>query len=112
MSKLVELIELYQSENKRLNLGLTKKLIEKVARGLGPSIYKADSNTVSGSDKKELATVKKSYLLKKLGLEDGPKLDDAIAGVMDKMGKGNRKKYRDLVYALLCTKFKKESVDG
>ncbi len=112
MSKLDELVDLYQSENKRLNLGLTKTLIEKVARGMGPTIYRADSSTVSASDKKEVATVKRNYLIKKLGLEDGPKLDEAIAQVLDKMGKSNRKKYRVLVYALLCKKFKKESVYG
>lgn len=112
MSKFNELVELYQKENKRLNLGLSNGLIEKVAKGCGPSIYSADASTVSGSDPKELATVKKNYLIKKLGLKDTPKLDTAIAEVMDKMGKSNRKKYRALVYASLCKKFKKGSVYG
>lgn len=48
--------------------------------------------------------------MKKLGLADGPELDEAIAEVMTQMGKSNRNKYRALVYALLAKKFKKESV--
>jgi hypothetical protein len=42
------------------------------------SIYKADAETVSGSDKKELETLKKNFLMKKLGLADSPKLDHAV----------------------------------
>ncbi len=110
MGKLNELLELYGKENKRLKLGLSADLIEKVARGCGPSIYKADASTVSASDKEELKRVKKGFLIKKLGLKDGPKLDDAIAEAMTKMGKGNRKKYRVLVYGLLVKKFRKGSV--
>lgn len=110
MSKLLALIEKYQEENKKSNLGLSKALIEKVARGIGPSIYKADAARVSSTDKKELETLKKNFLMKKLGLEDGPKLDKAIEDTMAKFGKGNRNKYRVLVYAMLAKRFKKTSV--
>ncbi|MFT7589886.1 MAG: hypothetical protein ACI959_002107 [Limisphaerales bacterium] len=112
MSKLDDLVTSYQEENKKHNLGLTKDLIEKVARAMGPTIYRADAAKVSGTDPKELATVKKNFLMKKLGLEDGPKLDDAIANCMEKMGKSNRNKYRVLVYALLAKHFKKTDIYG
>ena len=39
--------------------------LTKVVIGCGPSIYNADSSTVSGSDEKELATVKNNFLIKK-----------------------------------------------
>lgn len=110
MGKLNDLLETYNADNKKLGLGLKSDLIEKVARGLGPSIYRADASTVSASDKSELERVKKSYLIKKLGLKDTPKLDEAIKECMVAMGKGNRKKYRVLVYAWLCKKFRKGSV--
>jgi len=84
--------------------------LKKVTIGCGPSIYNADAATVSGSDKSELETVKKNFLIKKLGLSDGPKLDEAIASVMDAYGKSNRNKYRAVVYYLLARHFKKESV--
>lgn len=85
-------------------------LLTKVTIGLGPSIYNTDSNTVAGSDPSELATVKTNFLIKKLGLPDSPDLDSAIASVLETYGKGNRQKYRAVVYYLLVKHFGKESV--
>jgi hypothetical protein len=110
MSKLTEAIETYVAQSNELNLGLSEELITSVAKGLGPSIYNADSSKVSGSDPDELARVKENYLIKKLGLSDGPELDAAIAEVMVQMGTSNRNKYRANVYALLCKKFGKEGI--
>lgn len=110
MSKFDEAVDKYSAENKRLNLGLSNDLIAAVAKGLGPSIYNADAECVSASDKTEVDRIKKNYLIKKLGLEDGAHLDEAIDEVVRKFGASNRKKYRPLFYALLAKKFKKESV--
>lgn len=109
MSKLDEKIALYQSEMKKLGLKFDADLLAKVTKGLGPSIYKADAETVSGSDKKELETVKKNFLMKKLGLADGPKLDKALDAVIEKVGKSNRNKYRAIVYYLLVKELGQES---
>ena len=109
MSKFDEKLELYKSEMKKLGLSFDADLLAAVTKGLGPSIYKADAETVSGSDKKELETVKKNFLLKKLGLSDGPKLDEAIATVIEKVGKSNRNKYRAIVYYLLVKELGQES---
>ena len=100
----------YIDENKKLGLGLSDDLITKVTVGLGPSIYKKDSETVSCSDAAELDRVKKNYLIKKLGCTESPQLDDAIKDVCAKMGSSNRNKYRALFYGLLASNFKKESV--
>lgn len=110
MSKLAEAIETYVAQSNELNLGLSEELITSVAKGLGPSIYNADSSKVSGSDPDELTRVKENYLIKKLGLSDSPQLDAAIAEVMVQMGTSNRNKYRANVYALLCKKFGKEGI--
>ena len=85
-------------------------LLTKVTIGCGPSIYSADAATVSGSQASELETVKKSFLIKKLGLASGPELDSALASVMTTYGKSNRNKYRAVVYYMLVKHFKKESV--
>jgi len=100
----------YIDENKKLGLGLSDDLITKVTVGLGPSIHKKDSETVSCSDATELDRVKKNYLIKKLGCKESPQLDEAIKDVCGKMGSSNRNKYRALFYALLASQFKKESV--
>jgi len=109
MSKFDEKIALYQSEMKKLGLSFDADLLTAVTKGLGPSIYKADAETVSGSDKKELETVKKNFLMKKLGLADGPKLDSAMETVIEKVGKSNRNKYRAIVYYLLVKELGQES---
>lgn len=110
MSKFNECVELYKSQSSELGLGLDEALLIGVAKGLGPSIYNADSSKVSGSDDKEKATVKNNFLIKKLGLADSPALDAAIEEVMTQMGSSNRNKHRAVVYALLAKKFGKESM--
>ncbi|MGV6846410.1 MAG: DUF2853 family protein [Lutibacter sp.] len=109
MSKFDEKVAQYQESMKKLGLKFDADLLTKVTKGLGPSIYKKDAETVSGSDEKELATVKKNFLMKKLGLADSPKLDKAIDAVMEKMGKSNRNKYRAIVYYLLVKELGQES---
>ncbi|MCG2612484.1 DUF2853 family protein [Flavobacterium sp. SM15] len=111
MSKRDELITKYAADLKD-KCGVTPNmdLLTKVTIGCGPSIYNADAATVSGSSDSELATVKNNFLIKKLGLKDGPDLDKGINAVIEKYGKSNKNKYRAVVYYLLTTHFKKESV--
>lgn len=112
MSKFDEKVVQYQKFMDDKGLKYNADLLKAVTKGLGPSIYKRDAETVSGSDAKELETVKKNFLMKKLGLSDGPKLDEAIATVVEKIGKSERNKYRAVVYYMLAVHFKKESVYG
>ena len=111
MSARDELIAKYASDLKE-KCGMTADmaLLTKVVIGCGPSIYSKDASTVSASQASELETVKKSFLIKKLGLKDGPELDSALASVMNTYGKSNRNKYRAVVYYMLTKHFKKESV--
>ncbi|GET44830.1 MAG: DUF2853 family protein [Capnocytophaga felis] len=111
MSKRDELIELYAKDLKE-KCGVTPDLdfLKKVTIGLGPSIYNADASTVAGSDKTELDRVKQNFLIKKLGLKDGPELDSAIESVIETYGKSNKSKYRAVIYYLLAKHFKKEGV--
>ena len=111
MSKRDDLIALYAKELKeKAGVSADMDLLTKVTIGCGPSIYNRDAATVSCSQASELETVKKNYLIKKLGLKDGPKLDEAIQEVCEQMGKSNRNKYRAMFYYLLCVKFGKENV--
>jgi len=109
MSKFDEKLAFYQSEMKKLGISFDADFLTKVTKGLGPSIYKADAETVSGSDKKELETVKNNFLMKKLGLSEGAKLDNALDAVIEKVGKSNRNKYRVIVYYLLVKELGQES---
>ena len=111
MSKRDELIAKYAADLKD-TCGVTPNmdLLTKVTIGCGPSIYNQDSSTVSGSSETELATVKNNFLIKKLGLKDGPDLMKGIDAVIEKYGRSNKNKYRAVVYYLLTVHFKKESV--
>ncbi len=84
-------------------------LLTKVTIGCGPSIYNADSATVAASDQSELETVKNNFLIKKLGLSDGPDLLAAINSVVETYGRSERNKFRPVVYYLLVKHFGKEA---
>ena len=110
MSKFEEMVDSYYT-NMTDKLGLKdvdKDLLAKVTKGVGPNIYKADASKVSSSDQDEMDRVKNNFLIKKLGLSDGPKLDDAIAKVVDTMGKSNKSKYRAVFYYLLVKELGQE----
>ncbi|GGI57808.1 DUF2853 family protein [Winogradskyella haliclonae] len=111
MSKRDDLIEKYAADLKdKCGMNPDMDLLTKVTVGLGPSIYNADAATVSGSDEKELATVKNNFLIKKLGLSDSADLDKAIDSVIETYGRSNRNKYRAVIYYMLTKHFNKESV--
>ena len=108
MSKFDELVVKYKaSMDKHEIKGVSMKLVTAVAKSLGPSIYNKNSQLVACAKAEERDRLKKNYLVKKLGLEDGPKLDKAILDVCAKMGSRNRTKHRPIFYALLAKKFKK-----
>jgi len=109
MSRFDEKIIQYQAEMDRLGIVYDAELLSKITKNLGPSIYKVDAETVSGSDERELQTVKMNYLVKKLGLTNRSELDQAIAEVVEHMGKSNRNKYRAIFYYLLVKKLGQES---
>lgn len=111
MSQKEEKIALYIANAAELGLRLSDDLISKVATALGPSIYNADSETVACSQESELDTIKNNFLIKKLGVNaSNDIMNAAIKSACEKMGTGNRNKYRVLVYALLVKEFNKESV--
>ncbi|WP_054006774.1 DUF2853 family protein [Cypionkella psychrotolerans] len=111
MSKRDDLIAKYAEDLKnKCKINPDMDLLTKVTIGCGPAIYNADSATVAGSDNSELETVKNNFLIKKLGLADSPALMEAINAVIDTYGRGERNKYRAVVYYMLTKHFSKEAV--
>lgn len=109
MGKRDELIARY-AEDLRTKCGMEPDmdLLTKVMIGCGPAIYNNDAQTVAASQPSELETIKKNFLIKKLGLSDGPELDAAIDSVMGTYGRSERNKYRAVVYYMLTKHFAKE----
>ncbi len=111
MGRRDELISRY-ADDLRTKCGIDPDmaLLTKVTIGCGPAIYDADAATVAATQPHELETVKRSYLIKKLGLPDSPALDEAIQSVIETYGRSERNKYRAVVYYMLCKHFGKEGV--
>jgi hypothetical protein len=88
MSARDELIVKYTADLKgKCGVSPNMDLLTKVTIGCGPSIYNKDSATVAGSQQSELDTVKNNFLIKKLGLKDGPELDAGIDAIIEKYGR-------------------------
>jgi hypothetical protein len=113
MGKRDDLIAQY-AEDLRSKCGIEPDmdLLTKVTIGCGPAIYDADASTVAASQPGEMETVKQNFLVKKLGLKDGPDLDSALESVIETYGKSERNKYRAVVYYMLTKHFGKENVYG
>ena len=110
MSKLDEAVEKNMAEAKKCGMRVNQELLRKVAKGLGPSLYKPDAAKVAFSDKAELDRIKKNFIAKKLGVEDENKADKALEAIKEKFGASNRNKLRALTYYLLVKKFKREDL--
>ena len=111
MGKRDELIAKYADDLKtKCGTNPDMDLLTKVTIGCGPSIYNRDASTVSGSDPNELETVKKSFLMKKLGLSEKEDLDGGINKAIETYGRSERTKYRAVVYYLLVKHFGREGV--
>ncbi|MDP3961644.1 MAG: DUF2853 family protein [Pseudorhodobacter sp.] len=111
MSKRDDLIARYADDlTNKCKVQPDLALLTKVTIGCGPAIYSADNATVAGSDAAELETVKRNFLMKKLGLADSPKLMAAIDAVIEAYGRSERNKYRAVVYYMLVRHFGKEAV--
>ncbi|MDR5652473.1 DUF2853 family protein [Ruixingdingia sedimenti] len=110
MSKRDDLIAKYAEDLRtKCKVEPDMALLTKVTIGCGPAIYNADSSTVAGTDKGELETVKNNFLVKKLGLADGPALMEGIDAAIETYGRSERNKYRAVVYYLLVKHFGKEA---
>ena len=109
-SKKAEKIALYIKDIKKHYGEVDEDFVAIIVKNLGPSIYRRDAELVSCSDPKELDTVRRNFLVKKLGIDASKGvLDAAIQDVCEEL-KGVRTKYRATFYYSLAKKFKKESV--
>ena len=110
MGKRDDLIAKYADDLKtKCKMTPDMALLTKVTIGCGPSIYDNDAQTVAASDKEELGRIKANFLVKKLGLKDGPSLMEGIMAAVDTYGKSERNKFRAVFYYLLVKHFGKEA---
>lgn len=95
------ILDYFKKEMNDMGMHYHEELYHAIADHLGPSIHDADASLVACSDPAELKTVKENFLMGKLGLEDSPRLDEAIEQACGGMGQSNRRKHRVTFYYLL-----------
>ncbi len=108
-SKKAAKLLLYSEDIKKHYGAVDEDFLAIIVKNLGPSIYRKDAELVSCSDPKELDTVRKNFLIKKLGMQESDDvLNGAIKEVCEEL-KASRNKYRATFYYSLAKKFKLES---
>lgn len=111
MSKFAAKMDDYKAELAKAGVSnVDEALLEKIARGQGPSIYLKDASLVSCSDEAELDRVRNNFATKKLGVAAGADLDNAIQAVCKKYD--SRQKRRIVFYYMLTKELGKESALG
>jgi len=111
MGKRDDLIAKYAEDLKtKCKMTPDMDLLTKVTIGCGPAIYNNDASTVAASQTTELENIKANFLVKKLGLADGPALMDGIHAAIETYGKSERNKHRAVFYYLLVKHFGREAV--
>jgi hypothetical protein len=111
MGKRDDLIAKYADDlSKKCGMKPDMALLTKVTIGCGPAIYDNDAQTVAASDAEERERVKRNFMMKKLGLKEGPALDEAFDAAVKTYGSSERNKYRAVFYYLLVKHFGKEGV--
>ena len=90
----------YSADVAKYTSEVNEAAVAAIVKYCGIALRSADSSLVSGSDPKELATVRTGFAAKKLGL-DAAAADAGIKAVVEKM-KGVNRKSRVTFYYLLA----------
>lgn len=110
MSKRQELIEKYTAALEKIGMDVDEELLTAVTIACGPSIYNADSSTVSATSEGEMLTVQNNFCTKKLGIADEAAAKAAVEKAVDAYGRSNTNKYRAVLYYIITKQQGKESV--
>ena len=110
MSKRQELIEKYAEALSKIGMDADMKLLTAVTIACGPSMYNADSSSVSASSRDELLTVQNNFCMKKLGMADEDSAMGAVQKAIETYGRSNTNKYRAVLYYIITKQQGKEVV--
>ncbi len=92
----------YLADVRKYDATADEAIVAKIVKHLGIALRNRDSSMVSCSDPKELERVRKSWCMKKLGIQDAAKCDTAIERVCETLAKDNGKSRVTFYY--LCAK--------
>jgi hypothetical protein len=106
MGRRDDLIAIY-AEDLRDKCGIEPDmaLLDRVTAACGPLIYDPHAATVDATDRADLDRIRRNYLMRKLGLDDGPELTEAIETVLELYGPSKPSRHRVVVYYMLAKHF-------
>ena len=108
-AKKAEKIKKYTADIQKHYGSVDEDFLAIIVKNLGPSIYLRDAESVSCGDPKELDTVRKNFLIKKLGLKSSDDELNALISEVCAELKDQRIKFRATFYYALAKKLKMES---
>ena len=85
-------------------------LLDKVTIGCGPAIYDPTTEIVAADQQSQIDHIRRAFLVRKLGLPDGPDLEDAIDAAIETYGRSEPRKYRAVIHYMLVRHFRKEGL--
>ncbi len=94
---------------KKFDKKVNEDLLKAIVKNYRLVLSKSDAKHVACGQPAELETVKKNFIIKKLGITDMAKADKAIAEVCEEM-KSDRLKSRATFYYLLTKKLNKVDI--
>ena len=109
MATQIELIDKYKKELSKLKVKVDDVLLKAVVKSLGPAVYREDASKISAVDAEELERVKQNFMIKRLGLPNGPKLDALLNKAIDQMGRSTQQKHRAVLYYIITREAKREA---
>lgn len=109
MATQIELIDKYRKELSKLKVKVDDVLLKAVVKSLGPAVYREDASLISAADAEELERVKVNFMIKRLGLPSGPKVDALLNKAIGQMGASNNKKHRAVLYYIITRDSKREA---
>ena len=102
MSKRDELAAKYTKDMEaKVSIAADQGKMLGIIKACGPSIYRADAETVSAGDPEELNRVKNGFMKKHLGVE-GEEADRVLDRAIERYGRSNRQKYRAVLYYIMA----------
>jgi len=99
----------YKKELNKLRVKVDDALLKAVVKSLGPAVYRDDASKISAADATELERVKQNFMVRRLGLSNGPKVDAMLNRAINQMGRSNRNKHRAVLYYLITRDAKREA---
>jgi hypothetical protein len=109
MATQIELIDKYKKELSKLKVKVDDVLLKAVVKSLGPAVYRDDASKISAADAAELERVKENFMIRRLGLSGGPKLDAMLNRAIEQMGRSTKNKYRAVLYYIITRDSKREA---